>query len=724
MALDAYKLSIFNDDRLYNELKQKRLLIANLAGYPTITKEVMTIINTKYSQILEIAKKNIEEAFQNGINEAEEKESSDTERDFIDPITGKKETRIGKLAHHGPNTYIKQHPMIQKAVDGIKNQKADIFTLGPKMILKLFDVMENGSNILKGIHKDINEIKKAFKPTIKPEIEKEKIKEDVETIKAKDNDKIEPDELLAMKLQLISDDYSTLISSLITINSANNPINNQFIAIIEKNKMLINQKLINAFNSIVVIRNSLIGIKSDFNEISKKYSNELNSLSLIYQPYDKNNIKDSFNALNEIKNIGIDNTNLIVLTNLLEKLSKINITKDVIQSLNAIFDLAEFNTEINGIIINYNFTVKQLESLSKYKCIKKGINNEESNLQNIYLEWESKDGVIKSCNLIISNSSYVLKDIKNTDKLKEGTRVIILDPKIPKENSKLIMVFDNREQYIIDKLIKVSFFKENKEEKETSNSSSGNTEELQKSQEKYNAAMLRLTDKDNNFKNWQEVHDNLKKSYENRKIKVYDIISKLSNKGELAKKDMLAYKVATGQLSDISWIQNFYSINRILYLLNIKEEGYTIIANILKEKMKFSFKNEDLIDFNNGKEKIDKLTSLINKLLPEDISEYNIPYDKWNQNYENYISELKKVLRFIKEKLKPIPYENIKKDVDYNEYFYKIILEENGDLFEDLAAGQWFYNDFVDVIKPKTETVKIIIKNKKFMPWILEKKEK
>lgn len=150
MGLDAYRIAIYNDDRLYNELKDSKLLKANSNGYPLITNDVMSLINKKYSQVLNIAKKNLESAFQEGIDDASKKESNDEISEFIDPVTGKKEKRLGKLAYHGPNAYIKQHPMIQKAVDKIKDSqtKWDIFTLGPKMVLKLFDGMETGSNIL------------------------------------------------------------------------------------------------------------------------------------------------------------------------------------------------------------------------------------------------------------------------------------------------------------------------------------------------------------------------------------------------------------------------------------------------------------------------------------------------------------------------------------------------------------------------------------------------
>lgn len=148
MDLDAYRIAIYNDDRLYNDLKNNKLLIANSDGYPTITNKVMSLINKTYSQVLNIAKKNIESAFQAGMQEASEKESNTEISEYIDPVTGKKENRIGKLAYHGPNAYIKQHLMIKKAVDKIENQNWDIFTLGPKMVLKLFNGMETGSNIL------------------------------------------------------------------------------------------------------------------------------------------------------------------------------------------------------------------------------------------------------------------------------------------------------------------------------------------------------------------------------------------------------------------------------------------------------------------------------------------------------------------------------------------------------------------------------------------------
>lgn len=722
MDLDSYKISIFNDDRLYKELKNENLIQSNSAGYPTITAEVMAIINKNYSQTLDIAKKNIEEAFNNGIKDAEEQEVSTSEREFIDPITGKKETRIGKLAYHGPNTYIAQHPMIKKAIGAIKNQKYDIFTLGPKMILKMFDAMEGGSNILKGIHKDINEIKKAFKSSDKIEIEK--IKEDVEIIKKQTNDEVEPAELLISKLNLVKDSYLTLISSINIISNENNPSKGKYIATLEKNKLLINQVLINGFNGIIVARRAINGIKKDFPDIEKVYSKELNNLSLMYESYDKKSIIDSFNALNTIRNIGIDNNNFMLLIDLLDKLGKSNINNEVLKSLSIISDWTNLDHEIDGIVINYNFSIEQLELLEKYKAIKKGIENNSDILKNIYLEWENKDGVRKSCKLMLGQSSYVIKDIKNTDKLKEGTRVVLLTPKVPKEGEKLVLTFDTKENYIIDNIITVKYF-DSSENKSENDKPKNTIDDLAQSQEKYNAAILRLVDKKSNFKNWKEIHNKLKDSYEKRKIKVYDIIAKLGNKGDIAKKDTLAYKAATGQLTDISWIENSYGVNRILNLLNIKENYYKFMINqILKEQMEFSFKHEDLNFFNNGKEIIDNLSDLIVKLLPEDIKDYTVPYEKWLENYKKYNEELKKLLTFAKEKIKVIPKENIKKDSNYNEDFYEIIINESGDIFENLEACRWFYNDFVKVIKPKNETLKIVIKNKNLSQWILEKRGK
>lgn len=587
-----------------------------------------------------------------------------------------------------------------------------------------------------GIKKDINEVKKAFSSSekIKSGTEKEKIKEEVELIKKDISNNVEEDKLLEDEVSLIGNSYSMLIYSLDLLTEANNPTKNKFIAVLEKNKCIISQDFVVAFNNIVSIKNAMVGIKTNFEKIKNTYQKELDTISILYHSFDIKNIINSYTTLNTLKEMGIDNVDLIQVINLLNLISKSKISNDVINTLTEIISWPDLTKEINSIVISHDFTSEQLTILEKITAIKKGVDNNSDTLKNIYLEWENKNGDKKSCKLLIGDKAYVVNDVKNADNLKNGSRVIKMNPLKPKENGKLELFFEDSTSYIIDKVLVVKYF--DKDAEENQDNTKGNntqnqysTEDLKKSQEKYNAAMLRLSAKNIKFDNWQEVYNKLKAAYTKRKDIVTDIIAKLPNKAELAKKDMMAYKAATNQLTNADWIENSYGVNRILNLLNYKEEMYQIISKMIKEKMDFTFEEKEYTEFETKKNNLNKLIDLMPKILPEDIKDYILPYEKWLTNYTKFNEELKNILIYAKTIISKIPLDNLKKDKDFHEDLYKIIIDNVGDVFEKIEALKWFYFSFINMKKKekekkKNETVNIIVKNTGFLNWLLENKEK
>lgn len=89
-------------------------------------------------------KKTIQARFEKGRKEIIDKEKSDKEQDFTDPITGTVEKRVGRLGQFGPMTYIKNHEDLNKAIEAIDKQNWNIFNCAAKLLIKFFKVIEHG----------------------------------------------------------------------------------------------------------------------------------------------------------------------------------------------------------------------------------------------------------------------------------------------------------------------------------------------------------------------------------------------------------------------------------------------------------------------------------------------------------------------------------------------------------------------------------------------------
>lgn len=97
-----------------------------------------------HQEDVESNKKTIQARFEKGRKEIIDKEKSDKEQDFTDPITGTVEKRIGRLGQFGPMTYIKNHEDLNKAIEAIDKQKWNIFNCAAKLLIKFFKVIEHG----------------------------------------------------------------------------------------------------------------------------------------------------------------------------------------------------------------------------------------------------------------------------------------------------------------------------------------------------------------------------------------------------------------------------------------------------------------------------------------------------------------------------------------------------------------------------------------------------
>lgn len=97
-----------------------------------------------HQEDVESNKKTLQNRFEKGRKEIIEKEKSDKEQDFTDPVTGTVEKRVGRLGHFGPMTYIKNHEDLNKAIEAIDKQKWNIFNCAAKLLIKFFKVIEHG----------------------------------------------------------------------------------------------------------------------------------------------------------------------------------------------------------------------------------------------------------------------------------------------------------------------------------------------------------------------------------------------------------------------------------------------------------------------------------------------------------------------------------------------------------------------------------------------------
>lgn len=88
-------------------------------------------------------------AFEDGVQKGQKNVREKDKKSFKDPLTDKDLGDLRKLGAAGPNAFFNDNPHLKKLKDDIKGQKLTIFNLGPRMVFKLFDMMEAGHDMLK-----------------------------------------------------------------------------------------------------------------------------------------------------------------------------------------------------------------------------------------------------------------------------------------------------------------------------------------------------------------------------------------------------------------------------------------------------------------------------------------------------------------------------------------------------------------------------------------------
>lgn len=121
----------------------------------------------------EAYKEKLQNAFGAGSKEIIEKEKSDKEQDFVDPVTNKVEKRVGRLGHYGPMTYIKNHPALNKSIEAIDKQKWNIFNSAAKLLIKFFKFIETGEKKLQEFMNDVRSGKKEIITNIDNMVQKD-----------------------------------------------------------------------------------------------------------------------------------------------------------------------------------------------------------------------------------------------------------------------------------------------------------------------------------------------------------------------------------------------------------------------------------------------------------------------------------------------------------------------------------------------------------------------
>ena len=141
------------------------------------------MVEKKHPKEFKIQFDKLEAAFNAGVKEYQDKFKRDKFDGTIEnPLTGHTE-KVGARSVNaflsGPNRFRRDNPILDNLCKDIEGQKWDIFNAPAKLLLKLFDIMEKGGNILQKFIDDVDDALKGlhqYFDRVKPDKFREMIK--------------------------------------------------------------------------------------------------------------------------------------------------------------------------------------------------------------------------------------------------------------------------------------------------------------------------------------------------------------------------------------------------------------------------------------------------------------------------------------------------------------------------------------------------------------------
>lgn len=187
--------------------------VSDFSELAEIALKQAEMVEKKHHKEFKIQFDKLEKAFNAGVESYQKQFKEGFKGKMTNPLTGRDED-IGARGVNaflgGPKRFIEDNPMLKKLCDDIKNgQKWDIFNAPAKLMLKLFDIMEAGGNILQKFIDDVDDALKGlhqYFDRVKPDKFREMIKTAIN-----DGDYKEAESLsVASSMVFISNLFNTL----------------------------------------------------------------------------------------------------------------------------------------------------------------------------------------------------------------------------------------------------------------------------------------------------------------------------------------------------------------------------------------------------------------------------------------------------------------------------------------------------------------------------------
>lgn len=365
MSIDAAKMAI----KSAKEAKDKG---SENYEIKDITKKQVKEIKKNFEERYDSSYKKLKNSLENGMEEQRKLERSEEPREFIDPVTGEKVKRTGKLGTNGPQSFINNNEKLKSLTSAIQSQKINVFNIGPKMILGLFSAYATGEKWFRNLVDDIHKKKKNLVNNAR-NVKYDDVKKTVDDVKKSTKEKPpeNEDELnkfndvtIAKLEKYVYDATIYLYAKILEINYMQHGINDYHLGEFDNNKMTVdltnteNGGLTLIQDKVELMKKVLNLTRESYNEIIeserckkviKKFKCDVNyyDLGFEYENYDKLNMY--------LNNVGVTPfekaSKLIVL---LPGLKILSLNKKPISDWKSCID--EIYTKINEI------TIEQLKS--------------------------------------------------------------------------------------------------------------------------------------------------------------------------------------------------------------------------------------------------------------------------------------------------------------------------------------------------------------------------